>query len=104
MNIYTVDAHEWAILALLIALVVLCLSLVAVLSRYRARQWRARRDEELTCFVCAAEVLYRADNGEAKRRFVYEKMKEAGIENDWRERLEYAVWRMKQAAQRGEGE
>lgn len=65
---------------------------------------RRKQDEAvLTMLVQSAEQLYGPGKGEAKRRFVREKMKQNGLADLGREELESAVYEMKAAASREEG-
>lgn len=64
------------------------------------REWVARlRDERLrallTTLVEAAEQLYGPGKGEAKRRFVRERLRQKGLQQVSREELEAAVYRLK---------
>lgn len=63
------------------------------------REWVARlRDERmralLMTLVEAAEQLYGPGKGEAKRRFVRERLKQKGLHQVSREELEAAVYRL----------
>jgi hypothetical protein len=69
------------------------------LAREFAGQLRDERTRKvLLALVQAAEQLYGPGKGEAKRRFVREKMKQKGLGDLGREELEAAVYRMKAEA------
>ncbi len=56
-----------------------------------------RRWYVLAVLVKAAEQLYGPGKGEAKRRYVRERMKQSGLEKLGREDLEAAVYQLNQA-------
>jgi hypothetical protein len=67
-----------------------------------AKQHIARLKDEklkaaLLALVQAAEQIYGPGKGEAKRRYVREKMKQAGLQSLSREDMEAAVYQMKAA-------
>jgi hypothetical protein len=64
-----------------------------------AREWikglkEARVRQILNTLVEAAEQLYGPGKGEAKRRFVREKLKQQGLQQVGREELEAAVYNL----------
>lgn len=72
--------------------------LVAVISfvrQYAAQLKDEKMRQALLALVQAAEQLYGAGKGEAKRRFVREKMKQKGLDDLGREELEAAVYKLK---------
>lgn len=70
------------------------------LARALAGQLKSERQQEaLLALVKAAEQLYGEGKGEAKRRFVRERMKQQGLKELGREQIEAAVFEIKQGEQ-----
>lgn len=67
------------------------------LARVYAQQLKSERQRQiLLALVKAAEQLYGEGKGEAKRRFVRERMKQKGLGDLGREELEAAVYELGQ--------
>jgi hypothetical protein len=73
----------------------LLVALVAFVREYAKQMKDERVRKVLELLVQAAEQLYGAGKGEAKRRFVREKMKQNGLQDLGREALEAAVYKLK---------
>jgi len=73
----------------------LLMALIALVRQYASQMKDERVRQVLMALVQAAEQLYGAGKGEAKRRFVREKMKQKGLADLGREELEAAVYQLK---------
>jgi len=78
-------------------------AVIALLREYASRVRDERLRAILTALVEAAEQIYGPGNGDAKRRYVRERMKQKGLTELGREDLEAAVYGL-QAKPEGEGE
>lgn len=79
-----------------VASVGLCLLVAAAVSIIGKLQFTQKRECILSDAVRAAEQIYGVGNGEAKRRYVREIVKQHGRDGIERYQLEAEVWRMKQ--------
>jgi len=73
----------------------LILVALGLAKEYAGQLKDAKTRQLLLALVQAAEQIYGPGKGEAKRRFVREKMKEKGLASAGREDMEAAVYRMK---------
>ena len=71
---------------------VLAMAAIALLREWGRRLKDERGRRALAALVEAAEQLYGAGKGEAKRRYVRERMKDKGLQQLGREDLESAVY------------
>lgn len=86
---------EWLMGAVLPGLgAVLVTTLVGVARGYIQKIKEEQLREALLALVQAAEQLYGPGKGEAKRRFVREKLKQKGLKEAGREEIEAAVYRL----------
>jgi len=89
-------AREWLVQMVVPGLgAALLVALIAFVRQYASQMKDERVRQVLLALVQAAEQLYGAGKGEAKRRFVRERMKQKGLQDLGREELEAAVYVMK---------
>ena len=88
--------REWLVQVVVPGLgAALLVALTAFVREYAKQMKDERVRKVLELLVQAAEQLYGPGKGEAKRRFVREKMKQSGLADQGREALEAAVYKLK---------